>query len=76
MNHKRCCETCLNVPCKILDRVLCINQSERGKVLDEFKNWVIHDMVFCDSIGADHMFSHECILDKIAELRQAGEPDA
>ena len=48
-------------------------QSERGKVLDEFKNWVIHDMVFCDSIGADHMFSHECILDKIAELRQAGE---
>jgi hypothetical protein len=50
------------------------HKSERGKVLDEFKNWVIHDMVFCDSIGADHMFSHECILDKIAELRQAGEP--
>jgi len=49
-------------------------QSDREKVLDEFKNWIIHDLVFCDSIGADHMFSHELILDKIDKLRQkAGE---
>ena len=67
-----------NIEIVHIERVGCAShsdfQSERDKVLDEFKNWVIHDMVFCDSIGADHMFSHECILDKIAELRQAGEP--
>ena len=46
-------------------------QSEREKVLDEFKNWIIHDLVFCDIIGADHMFSHELILDKIESLRSS-----
>lgn len=44
-------------------------QSLRDQVLDEFKNWVIHEMVFCDNIGADHMFSHELILDKIEKFR-------
>ena len=45
-------------------------QAEREKVLDEFKEWVIHDLVFCDSLGADHLFSHELILDKIARMQE------
>ena len=47
-----------------------IRQDEREKVLDKFKEWVIHDLIFCDSIGADHLFSHELILDKIARMQE------
>jgi hypothetical protein len=50
-------------------RELVIRKDEREKVLREFAEWVLHDLVYCYSIGVDHMFSHEMILDKIDELR-------
>jgi hypothetical protein len=67
----RCCETCLNVPCKILDRVPCNNQSERDKVLDELYNWYKEkDKI----ILSDHRIPLWELEHKIAELRQqAGE---
>ena len=70
MNHKRCCETCLNVPCKILDRVLCINQSERDKVLDNLRKFLL---AYSQGLpGFVYVYNVEEWINE-EELRQAGE---
>jgi hypothetical protein len=68
----RCCEICSNVPCKILDRIPCNNQSEREKVLDTdsvlavLKKRYHNEMTILDYI--------EMIECEVMALRHAGEP--
>jgi hypothetical protein len=58
----RCCETCSNVPCKILDRVPCSNQSERDKVLSLIRCFIEHEGFNCREADA--------IKEYMEELRQ------
>jgi hypothetical protein len=66
----RCCETCSNVLCKILDRVPCSNQSERDKMANDVQNKIniLKENGF-------HGATIGCLEEWVEELRQqAGEP--
>jgi hypothetical protein len=82
----RCCETCLNVPCKILDRIPCSEQSERESfhlsssdllliAHDEWKRREerkhIHDRVdWTAGWISGFLTSRKFVKDRIAELRK------